>query len=317
VDKPINEKRTKADFEWIGPDTEHAEVISRPSISYWKDGFTRLSRNKVAMVCITLLVIILLGALIIPEFAPYTMSEQHITHTSKGWMFTDPASGHVHIFGTDALGRDIFVRIWSGARVSMFIAFTAVAINFLIGVIYGGIAGYFGGMVDIILMRIVEIINGIPYLMIVILLMTIMKPGIKTIIIAYAAVGWTGMARLVRGQIVGLKEQEFVIAAKAMGASPARIIAKHLFPNILSVVIINITLAIPSAIFTEAFLSFIGLGVPIPGASWGTMANEGVRVFQQYPIQLFVPAIFISTAMLSFNLLGDALRDAFDPKLRR
>ena len=317
MEKQADVKMNKADFEWVGPDAGNAEAIARPSISYWKDALNRLFRNKTAVVCIVFLTIIILCALIIPEFAPYRMSEQHITHTSKGWMFTDPVDGHLHMFGTDALGRDIFVRVWSGARVSMFIAFTAVAVNFLIGVIYGGIAGYFGGTIDIVLMRIVEIINGIPYLMIVILLMTIMKPGMATIIIAYATVGWTGMARLVRGQIVGLKEQEFVIAAKAMGASPARIIAKYLLPNILSVVIINITLAIPGAIFTEAFLSFIGLGVPIPRASWGTLANEGIRVFQQYPVQLLVPAFFISLTMLSFNLLGDALRDAFDPKLRR
>ena len=317
MDKPIEGKIEKSKFDWVGPDASHAEVISRPSMSYWKDAMARLFRNKTAIACIVFLVLIIACAIIIPIIAPYTVSEQHITHTSVGWMWKDATDGHVHIFGTDTLGRDLFVRVWSGARVSMFIAFAAVAINFLVGVVYGGIAGYFGGTVDIVMMRIVEIINGIPYLMIVILLMTIMPAGVGTIIVAYAAVGWTGMARLVRGQVVSLKEQEFVIAAKAMGASPARIIAKHLLPNILSVVIINITLAIPSAIFTEAFLSFIGLGVPIPLASWGTLANDGIRVFQQYPLQLAMPALFISLTMLSFNLLGDALRDAFDPKLRR
>ena len=167
------------------------------------------------------------------------------------------------------------------------------------------------------MMRIVEVINGIPYMIVVILLMMILKPGMGAIIIAYSLVGWTGMARLVRGQIVGLKEQEFVIAAKAMGAKPSRIITKHLLPNILSVVIVNITLAIPGVIFSEAFLSFIGLGVPIPMSSWGTLANDAILVFRTYPMQLFLPSICICLTMLGFNLLGDALRDAFDPKLRR
>ena len=313
----MEERIDPREFEWVGPDAENAEVIARPSISYWKDAMGRLFRNKTAVVCIVILAIMILCAIIVPMVSHYDMSEQHVAHSSADFMYKDPVDGHVHIFGTDSLGRDLFVRVWSGARVSMFIAFTAVAVNFLIGVVYGGISGYFGGMLDNIMMRIIEIINGIPYLIVVILLMTIMRPGVGTIIIAYTAVGWTGMARLVRGQIVGLKEQEFVVAAKAMGATPARIIAKHLLPNILSVVIINITLSIPNAIFTEAFLSFIGLGVPIPQASWGSLANDGVRVFQQHPIQLFMPALFISVAMLSFNLLGDALRDAFDPKLRR
>lgn len=167
------------------------------------------------------------------------------------------------------------------------------------------------------MMRVVEVINGIPYLIVVILLMMVLDPGMGAIIVAYSLVGWTGMARLVRGQIVALKEQEFVIAAQAMGAKPSRIIAKHLLPNLLSVVIVNVTLAIPSVIFSEAFLSFIGLGVPIPMSSWGTLANDAILVFRSYPMQLFLPSICICLTMLGFNLLGDALRDAFDPKLRR
>lgn len=312
----MEERIDAKEFEWVGPDADNAESIARPSISYWKDAMGRLFRNKTAVVCMAVLFIIIVMAIIVPIVSPYSVSEQHVAHSSAGFMYRAD-DGHLHLFGTDSLGRDTFVRIWSGARVSMIIAFGAVAVNFLIGVIYGGISGYFGGALDNVMMRIIEVINGIPYLIVVILMMTILRPGVATIIIAYAVVGWTGMARLVRGQIVSLKEQEFVVAAKAMGATPARIIAKHLLPNILSVVIINITLSIPNAIFTEAFLSFIGLGVPIPLASWGTLANDGVRVFQQHPIQLFMPALFISVTMLSFNLLGDALRDAFDPKLRR
>lgn len=167
------------------------------------------------------------------------------------------------------------------------------------------------------MMRIVEVINGIPYLIIIVLLMMVLPAGLWTIVIAYAVTGWTGMARLVRGQIIQLKEQEFVIAAQALGGGAGRIIARHLVPNTLSVVIINVTLAIPSAIFTEAWLSYLGLGVPVPLSSWGTLAQAGQQAFQTYPLQLVVPAAAICLTMLSFNLLGDGLRDAFDPKLRR
>lgn len=305
-----------ADFEWVGQDTAKMEGVTRPSISYWKDAMHRLSKSKAAIVCIVILLVITLFAIVVPFISPYTMSEQHLEHTNTGFFFRAD-DGHTHIFGTDDLGRDIYVRVWEGARISLFIAVTAVFVNFVVGVIYGGISGLIGGGLDTFMMRVIEIINAIPYLIIVILLMMVMPAGPVTIIVAYATVGWTGMARLVRGQVISLKEQEFVVATKAMGASTARIIARHLLPNILSVVIINITLAIPSAIFTEAFLSFIGMGVPIPLASWGTLANEGVRVFQTQPTQLAIPAFFISITMLSFNLLGDKLRDAFDPRLRR
>lgn len=303
-------------FTHIGKDSDTSEMLVRPSLSYWKDAMRRLAKNKVAIVCAIYLAVVIIMSIVVPFVSPYTMSEIHIDHPDKG-MFYVAEDGHSHVFGTDSLGRDIFTRVWSGGRVSMFIAFAAVFINFIVGIVYGGVSGYFGGKIDNIMMRIIEIISGIPYLIIVILLMVILPPGISTIIIAYAAVGWTSMARLVRGQLVSLKEQEYVVAAKTMGAKPSRIIARHLLPNTLSVVIINITLAIPSAIFTEAFLSFIGLGVPIPQASWGTLANDGVRVFQQFPHMLFIPAIFISLTMLSFNLLGDALRDVFDPRLRK
>jgi len=311
------DKLDKSRFEWVGANALEGEGIARPSISYWKDAMKRLSKNKTAIVCLGVIILIGLMAIVVPIISPYTVSEQHYAHTNAVMGFKDPVDGHMHLFGTDKLGRDIFTRVWSGARISLFIAITAVFVNFIIGIVYGGIAGYMGGMLDNVMMRFIEIINGIPYLIIVILLMMVLKPGTTTIIIAYAAVGWTGMARLVRGQLMSLKEQDYVVAAKVMGAKPARIIAKHLLPNTLSVVIVNITLAIPSAIFTEAFLSFIGLGVPVPLASWGTLANDGVKIFQMYPTQLMIPALCISITMLSFNLLGDGLRDALDPRLRR
>lgn len=302
-------------FEHVGQDLESLNEMSRPSTSFWKDAMGRIKRDKVAVFFIGVLIAILLLAIFVPILSPYSISEMHSNHNNAGIFFS--GDGCFHLFGTDSLGRDLFVRVWDGARVSLFIAFAAVAINCIVGIVYGGISGYFGGTIDNVLMRIVEVINGIPYLLIVILLMMVLPRGVMTIVIAYAAVGWVGMARLVRGEIIRLKEQEFVISARTMGASASRIISKHLIPNILSVVIVNLTLAIPNAIFTEAFLSFIGLGVPIPQASWGTLANDGITVFQNYPSQLIVPAFFISITMLSFNLLGDKLRDAFDPKLRR
>ena len=177
--------------------------------------------------------------------------------------------------------------------------------------------GISGGTLDIIMMRLLEIINGIPYLIIVILLMMILRPGMMTIIIAYSLVGWIPMARLVRGQVVALKQQEYIAAAEAMGAGPARIIARHLLPNTLSVVIVRVTLSIPSAIFSEAYLSYIGLGIPLPMCSWGSLAQLGIENFRIYPYQLIIPAICISLTMLAFNMFGDGLRDAFDQRLRR
>ena len=311
----INDSIDSSEFEWIGQDLDKMQDIGRPSISYWQDAFGRLKKDKAAIIFISILAIITVCAIIIPMIYPYGYADQHRQHINAAMFFSDGTC--FHVFGTDGMGRDMFVRIWEGARISLGIAFVSVLVNGLIGVIYGGISGYFGGRIDDIMMRIVEIVNGIPYLLVVILLMSVMDRGMTTIIIALVAVGWVGMARLVRGQVIQLKEQEYVIAAKTMGVSTSRIIIKHLVPNLLSIIIVNLTLAIPSAIFNEAFLSFIGLGVRVPLASWGTLAQEGITNFRYYPSQLLIPAFFISITMLSFNLLGDKLRDAFDPRLRR
>lgn len=318
------EKIEKSRFGWVGPDIKAGEQMARKSVTYWRDAMRRLLKNKAAVVCLVLILIVALMTIFVPMLSPFSMREQHLTHTDAS-MFSECTNpefeGQLHIFGTDTLGRDLFVRVWEGGRVSLFIAFAAVFICILIGIIYGGISGYVGGFVDDIMMRIIEIINGIPYLMVVILLKMIVgsadDTGIVSLIVAYAAVGWTGMARLVRGQVVSLKEQEFVVAARALGARAPRLIGKHLLPNSLSIIIVQVTLTIPSAIFTEAFLSFIGMGVTIPNCSWGSLASDGILVFQQYPSQMLIPAICISLVMLSFNLLGDGLRDAFDPRLRR
>lgn len=306
-----------AEFTKVGTDEAGMEVIARPSISFWKDAFNRLRKSKVAIFCFAILVLLILGSVILPAICPFNFSQQNVAYSNQPPMWVDNVNQKVHIFGTDTLGRDIWVRVWMGARVSLTVAFAVALIDCIVGIIYGGISGYFGGAVDNVMMRAVEIISGIPYLIIVILLLIVLPRGLMTIIIAYSITGWTGMARLIRGQVLSLRNQEFLIAAESMGAKPARIIARHLAPNMLSLIVVNVTLDIPNVIFTEAFLSMLGLGIAPPQSSWGIMANDGINVFQIYPSQLWIPALFISITMLAFNLLGDQMRDAFDPRLRR
>ncbi|MFG6149457.1 oligopeptide ABC transporter permease [Halobacillus sp. B23F22_1] len=219
-------------------------------------------------------------------------------------------------FGTDGLGRDLWTRAWEGTRISLYIAFLAAAIDMIIGVAYGGISAYYGGRVDNYMQRFIEILVGIPNLVIVILMILILDPGILSITIALTITGWISMARIVRGQILKLKNQEFVLASRTLGAQDGRILRKHLIPNVLGLIIINTMFTIPSAIFFEAFLSFIGLGLPTPLASLGTLVEDGFQSLQIYPHILLFPAIIISLIMIAFNMLADGLRDALDPKMR-
>ena len=224
----------------------------------------------------------------------------------------------IYIFGTDSLGRDLLTRIMYGAQISLLVAFIATIVNLFIGVVYGSISGYEGGRVDNIMMRIVDIINSIPLVLYVILLMVWFRGGgLWNIIIALSSVYWVSMARLVRGQMLSLKEQEFVLAARVMGVSKAKIIFRHLIPNAMGPIIVSIAMMIPSAVFTESFLSFIGLGVSAPMASWGTLASNALSGLTTYPYQLFFPALSIALTMLAFNFIGDGLRDALDPRLRK
>lgn len=280
------------------------------TLGYWQDAWLRLKKNKMATLGLIIIVAFILIAILGPIFSSHTYDEQDL-------MMTNQSPSMEHWFGTDNLGRDIFIRVLYGARISLSIGIVASLINLFIGVIYGGISGFFGGKVDRVMMNIVDVLYSVPTLLYVILLMVVLKPGLINIFIALGIGYWLQMARIVRGQILSMKQQEFILAARTIGASKTRILLHHLIPNAMGAIVVTMTLAIPDAIFTEAFLSFIGLGVSAPMASWGVLASEGVNNLRAYPFQLFFPAAAISITMLAFNFLGDGLRDVLDPKMRR
>lgn len=287
-----------------------ADKMTRPSLSYWSDAWRRFKENKLAMVSAVILLIIILLAVFQPVFSSYAYDDQDLFALNQ-------APSAAHLFGTDELGRDIFTRCWMGARVSLLIALVVALLSGTIGILYGGVAGYFGGLADNVMMRFCELIVSIPQMLWVVLLILVMKPGVLPIIIAIGATGWIGMARLFRGQVFSLKESEFVMASQTMGAGSLWIILKHLLPNAMSPIILSMANAIPAAIFSESFLSYIGLGVPLPMASWGSLASDGANKLLTYPYQLIFPALLICITMLCFNLMGDGLRDALDPRMRQ
>jgi oligopeptide transport system permease protein len=300
----------KEKFELVPKEEKQLNEIVRPSVTYWQDAWRRLKENKLAMGGLAFVLFISLVAIFGPMLSKYNYFSQDFKIANQG-----PSSEHW--FGTDLFGRDIFVRILYGARISLTVGYVVSILNFSIGVLYGGVAGYFGGRVDGFLMRAVDILYSIPTMIYVILLMLVFGAGMKSIIIALAITSWLSMARIVRGQILSLKEQEFVLAAKTLGASNLRILLRHLIPNSMGPIIVTLTLSIPSAIFSEAFLSYIGLGVSAPMASWGTLASEAMEAYMLYPYQLFFPALAICLTIFAFQLLGDGLRDALDPKMRK
>jgi oligopeptide transport system permease protein len=300
----------KSLFQTLKKDEKNLNVISRPSETYWQDARRRLKQNKVAVFAFYLLIALLVIAIVGPFISKYDYAGMDLANTNSG-----PTVAHW--FGTDSLGRDLLVRNLWGARISLSVGIVSAVINFVIGVIYGGISGYYGGYVDVIMMRIVEIIWVVPPVLFVILLMVMMGAGLINIYIALGISFWVGMARIVRGQVLSLKEQEFILAAKALGAKDSRIILRHLVPNCMGPIIVMVTMSIPSAIFYEAFLSYIGLGVSAPMASLGVLCSDATDALQVYPYQLFFPAMCITLIMLAFNLFGDGLRDALDPKMRK
>lgn len=327
-------------------EAEKQELVTmRESVSFWRDGARRFRRNKIGMISMYVVIFMIIFAFFIPIFYPYNYytqirgsenldpmeySETELATRQEG------VSVFPHLLGTDSLGRDIMARLMMGSRISILVGIIASAIILIIGSIYGAIAGYFGGWIDIIMMRIVDIIYTVPDILIIILLSVTLKyplqrlaesvstfnwintvgVGLISIFIVFSLLYWVGMARIVRGQVLALREQDFVTAAKALGASHGRIIRKHLLINCIGTLIVTTTLQIPASIFTESFLSFLGLGVNAPMPSLGSLAAQAIGGIRSYPHRLFAPAVTISIIILAFNLLGDGLRDAFDPKLK-
>ena len=326
-------------FQPAPPNVGEQEKINRPSLTFWHDVWLRLRENKAAIAGMIMIVILALLAIFAPMASERSYKAQNLSHAKLppkvpvleniSWLNLDGKDPNgvdvykergvkeYYWFGTDDLGRDLWVRTWYGTRISLYIGLLAAVIDLFIGIAYGGISGYYGGRVDNAMQRVIEILNGIPYLIVVILFILIFEPGIISITLAMVITGWTTMARIVRGQILKLKNMEYVLAARTLGASNSRLIFKHLIPNVMGPIIITTMFTIPSAIFTEAFLSFIGLGIRPPEASLGSLVNEGYKSIQTYPHLIIIPSIVISLLILSFSLVADGLRDALDPKMRK
>jgi oligopeptide transport system permease protein len=324
------------DFE-LADNSERVQIDHNyTSQSYWKDAFNRFKSNKGAVIGLLIIVIISFFAAFGPMMNEHTYKSINIKHKSlapriKGFensfIFIGIANGInsykqkgldnvYYVFGTDTLGRDLWSRTWQGTRISLYIAIIAVVVDMLIGMIYGLVSGYFGRSIDNVMQRFIEILSGIPNLVIVTLLIVILKPGLVTITLAIMITGWIGMSRVARAQMLKLKEQEFVLASRTLGAGNFSIIFKDILPNILGQIIIMSMFSIPIAIFTEAFLAFIGLGIPQPMASLGSLISEGFKSMTIYPYMIVAPVVVLALLMLSFNLLADGLRDALDPKMK-
>lgn len=317
------------DFQPITKEEQQKLVTMRENVSYWKDAWRRLKKNKIAMISLVVIILIMLFAFVGPMLSPYTYDQQ-----IRGDESLYPCKEY--IFGTDQLGRDLLVRTMIGTRISLIIGIGAAVLVLIIGSVYGAISGLAGGKVDAVMMRICELIYSVPDILIIILLQITLKdpleamansgslgpfsklgPGIISIFIVFSLLYWVGMARIIRGQVLQLKEMEYINAAKALGADNKRLIFKHLLPNCTGQLVVTTMLQIPSAIFTEAFLSFLGLGVSRPMASLGSLASDALNGLSSYPYRMIFPAAIISIIILAFNLFGDGLRDALDPKMKK
>lgn len=294
----------------IGADDSLAEEIPRPSTTYWHDVWQRFRRDKLALCGLVVIVIMTLLCIVMPMVSPYTYDGSDYLNMNAGPSWAHPC-------GTDQMGRDQFIRIMYGARISLTIGFVAAGINFLIGVIYGGLAGYLGGRVDMILMRIVDILSSLPSLLYIVLIMLIFGSHIGSVILALCFTSWIGTARVVRSEVMHLKHSEYVLAGRLAGASTWHLLIHHLIPNAMGPIIVSTAFLIPGAIFSEAFLSFLGIGIQAPQASWGSLANAAIPVMQMYPHLMIFPVIAICVTMFSFNFIGDGLRDALDPRLKK
>ena len=287
------------------------ERIAGPPVGFWKDSWIRLKKNRGAVFSLVVLVLLFAMAFVVgPLLSSYSPYGQDLARR-----FSGPTAEFW--FGTDKFGRDMWTRVWAGTRVSLYIAFLAAFLDMFVGVTYGAISGYLGGRPDDVMQRIIEILVGIPSLVIAILAMTVFRPGIITISIALGITGWVYMARIVRGRMLQLKNQEFTLASRSLGASGSRLVWKHLIPNSLGPIIINLMFTIPAAIFAEAFLSFIGLGIQVPEASLGSLISDAAGEIRFHSYLLWYPSLVFVLIMICFNLLGDGLRDAFDPKMRK
>jgi oligopeptide transport system permease protein len=298
-------------FGSLGVGREEGERIAGPPIGFWKDSWIRLKKNRGALISLAVIVILFAMAFVVgPLLASHSPYAQDLARR-----FAGPSASFW--FGTDEFGRDMWTRVWAGTRVSLYIAFLAALLDMFVGITFGAVSGFLGGRTDDVMQRIIEILNGIPYLVVAILAMVIFDPGIITISIAIGITGWTYMARIVRGRMFQLKDQEFALASRSLGASRSRLVWKHLLPNSLGPIIINLMFTIPSAIFAEAFLSFIGLGIQVPEASLGSLISDGADQLRFHPYLLWYPSAVFCLIMICFNLLGDGLRDALDPKMRK
>lgn len=296
-------------FERLDDSEKDSEFVAMASKTYFQDAWSRFRKNRLALVGLIFIAAMILAAIFIPLLSPYTYDGQDMLLRNAGPSWAHP-------FGTDKFGRDILVRCMYGARISLSVGFAAALLNLVIGVLYGGVCGYIGGRLDLILMRIVDILYSVPTLLYVILIMLVFGANIFSVLLAICVSSWVGMARQVRAQVLSLREQEFALAAYVIGASRKRILFKHLVVNCMGPIIVNATLMVPDAIFTEAFLAFVGIGISIPMASWGTMANDARSLLMSYPMQMVWPVAAICLTMLSLHFIGDGLSEALDPRKR-